>query len=353
MVDRVIGHGYLSVDLFFVLSGFVMALSYGRLFSASALSKAYPTFLLRRIARVYPLYIVVMFITAVQDVRHMLQHHISLLTYGPEFVANLFFLDGIGLSDRIVGSSWSVGAEFAAYLMLPVLLIATAGRGRAVISAIVAYVAVLLLAYPPFGATSPGVSGPLDIAAGYSVLPVVRCVAEFTIGLALFTCVDAIKNRFRNNMSSLLLMVVIVVVLAMPSADVLFVLLSAVLIAALLNDTIVTRAFAWRPIFFLGELSYAIYLWHRILFGFYNAIFARLSAHSGHLIAKLGAMACFWAILIGVAYASYRLIEVPGRRFVRNIEKRMFPAEDAALRVQEERTSSALVSDLGPASVAE
>lgn len=350
--DRIIGHGYLSVDLFFVLSGFVMALSYRSLFASSPTAKAYPAFLLRRVARVYPLYLVVMLITGVQDVRHMLQHHISLLTYGPEFVANLFFLDGVGFSDRIVGSSWSVGAEFAAYLMLPVLLLATAGISRAAISVTLSYIAVLLLAYPPFG-TSHGISGPLDLAEAYSTLPVIRCIAEFTIGLALFTCIDAVRSRFKSQLSSAVLMIAIVCVLAMPSGDVLFVLLSPLLIASLLNDTIVTRAFAWRPVFFMGELSYAIYLWHRILFGFYNAIFARLSAHSGHIVAKLGAMAGYWVILICVAYASYRLIEVPGRRFVRSIEKRMFPAEDAAIRVQEEKTSAALVSDIGPGQAAE
>ena len=49
-----LGHGYLAVDLFFVLSGFVMALNYGSRFAAGAHWPEYRLFLCRRFARVYP-----------------------------------------------------------------------------------------------------------------------------------------------------------------------------------------------------------------------------------------------------------------------------------------------------------
>ncbi len=51
--------GYLAVDLFFVLSGFMMALTYQRRFSSGFRSREYFHFLYLRLARVYPLYIVV------------------------------------------------------------------------------------------------------------------------------------------------------------------------------------------------------------------------------------------------------------------------------------------------------
>jgi peptidoglycan/LPS O-acetylase OafA/YrhL len=55
----VLTHGYLAVDLFFVLSGFVMALTYAELFEGGFSAGRYRDFLVRRIARVYPLYVVV------------------------------------------------------------------------------------------------------------------------------------------------------------------------------------------------------------------------------------------------------------------------------------------------------
>jgi peptidoglycan/LPS O-acetylase OafA/YrhL len=50
-------HGYLAVDIFFVLSGFVMALSYTHLFAKGLSVQSFGVFLVRRFARIYPLYI--------------------------------------------------------------------------------------------------------------------------------------------------------------------------------------------------------------------------------------------------------------------------------------------------------
>jgi peptidoglycan/LPS O-acetylase OafA/YrhL len=54
LLTTLIAHGYLAVDLFFVLSGFVMALNYGSLFETRMSFLAYRRFLGRRIARIYP-----------------------------------------------------------------------------------------------------------------------------------------------------------------------------------------------------------------------------------------------------------------------------------------------------------
>src|ERR1700712_169365 len=53
-----LAHGYLAVDLFFVLSGFVMTFNYASLFQEGYSFAAFRLFLSRRIARVYPLYLV-------------------------------------------------------------------------------------------------------------------------------------------------------------------------------------------------------------------------------------------------------------------------------------------------------
>ena len=52
-------HGYLAVDLFFVLSGFVMALNYQHLFEDGFSNQNYSIFLYKRLTRIYPLYIMV------------------------------------------------------------------------------------------------------------------------------------------------------------------------------------------------------------------------------------------------------------------------------------------------------
>ena len=57
-ISHLVARGYLAVDVFFVLSGFVMALTYGSLFRDRVTPPAFFTFLMRRVARLYPLYIV-------------------------------------------------------------------------------------------------------------------------------------------------------------------------------------------------------------------------------------------------------------------------------------------------------
>src|ERR1700733_15319536 len=51
-------HGYMAVDLFFMLSGFVIGLGYRNAFSGN-FSTNYRAFLIKRIARLYPAYIVI------------------------------------------------------------------------------------------------------------------------------------------------------------------------------------------------------------------------------------------------------------------------------------------------------
>src|SRR5215469_14862557 len=51
---------YLFVDFFFILSGFVIALSYGSMFSRGINLRDYIAFLIKRLARIYPLHIVLL-----------------------------------------------------------------------------------------------------------------------------------------------------------------------------------------------------------------------------------------------------------------------------------------------------
>ncbi len=58
-VSTFVNHGYLWVDLFFVLSGFVMAMIYRDLEGSQPKLVQYKAFLAHRIARIYPLYLVI------------------------------------------------------------------------------------------------------------------------------------------------------------------------------------------------------------------------------------------------------------------------------------------------------
>ncbi|MDX1650214.1 MAG: acyltransferase, partial [Myxococcota bacterium] len=121
--NQLLADGYLGVDVFFVLSGFILAFNYGgRLASRSD----YAVFLGHRIARIYPLHVVVLLgMVAVflgagalglqvrEEERFALDYHLPLhltMTHAWGFEESL----------RFNQPSWSVSAEFFAYLLFPV-----------------------------------------------------------------------------------------------------------------------------------------------------------------------------------------------------------------------------------------
>jgi len=95
------------------LSGYVMALTYAKLFAPAFDRHAVIDFLGRRIGRVYPAYITVTVVVA-------LDRMASTPWHGAEstmaLISNALMVQSWGFSYSIVGPSWSVSTEFAAYL---------------------------------------------------------------------------------------------------------------------------------------------------------------------------------------------------------------------------------------------
>jgi len=115
------GHGYLAVDLFFILSGFVMALSYGHYFKNGFSFERYGVFAVRRVARIYPLYLAVTLLALGE-----LLHYVGLtyvLSYDKrEVVSSVLMLQGWGISNSLIATGWSVSVEVAAYILFPLLI---------------------------------------------------------------------------------------------------------------------------------------------------------------------------------------------------------------------------------------
>jgi peptidoglycan/LPS O-acetylase OafA/YrhL len=52
-----VNRGYLGVDFFFILSGFILAYAHSELSNNQGTMNDYKTFMIKRIARIYPVYI--------------------------------------------------------------------------------------------------------------------------------------------------------------------------------------------------------------------------------------------------------------------------------------------------------
>jgi len=246
-----VNHGYLGVDLFFILSGYIMARTYGGPFTPAR----YAIFLRKRFARTYPLFITVTLaavaVGAVSEAREQIICGVAAL------IPNLLLIQSWGTPFcPIVSPSWSISTEWAAYFLFPLLWLCTTRWTRA--AACIAAATVLLLSLLS-DETVHQVGcriGPLNLGAGETFFPLLRCFSEFSLGLIAYRA-TGVRD------ASLWVAALIIGLLCFKATDVPVVLLFCVLVAMLGRDRgPVAAVLGWRPIYFLGEVSYSIYMVH-------------------------------------------------------------------------------------------
>jgi peptidoglycan/LPS O-acetylase OafA/YrhL len=320
---RIVDHGYLAVDLFFVLSGFVMAMNYGQAFASGPWAAAYRTFLGRRIARIYPLYLAATVAGFILVLLGWLGYEAT-VPVGVALAANLLMVQAWGIGASFDSPAWSISTEWAAYLAFPVLVTATAfGRPtRAWISGALCVVALagLCALGPPF-AQAYNLRAPLNLNGYWYALPVLRCIPEFTLGLLAYRLASTGAGRrlAASRWIAPLLCVLIVGLLALRRSDLAVVLGFALLVPSVVSDAHWPGTFlASRPIEFLGTLSYSIYLTHKLAYGLLSAIYSRAHAAGIPHAESIAAITCI-VLTIPIAYVAYRTIEVPSRRWLRTL----------------------------------
>lgn len=123
--ERLLGQGFLAVDLFFTLSGFVIALNYTGAF-ATLTARDYGRFLGRRLARIYPLHVVTLLLFLANPLAILLFSHSGApgQRYDPVYyLLSLLLLQNWGFVNHLAWNipAWSISAEWGAYLLFPLL----------------------------------------------------------------------------------------------------------------------------------------------------------------------------------------------------------------------------------------
>lgn len=322
--------GYIFVDFFFVLSGFIIAAAYGDLL-ARGFSRV--TFMMLRLGRIYPLHIAVVAGFALAKIGT--GHSLFEGSHGVEYLARaVFLLDGYFPNDLNYynAASWSISIELAAY-GLAALLFGRGVWGLAVagliwIAAVWGYLAEIDL--PVFGAMlQVGLMG-------------------FGLGVAAWALFSRLDPQKRLPWGSALEIAVLITAGLLISyvGDVTWRLLVCDLsfVAAVIlfarEEGAISRILAAPSMQALGRWSYSIYLTHLLIlatagYGLNAAVtkmgrtdLLRPSGVAGlekidfGLWGDTALTLIIAATVIAVSAGTYRMIEEPGRQWARTAARR-------------------------------
>ena len=318
--------GYSGVTIFFVLSGFVLAFNYLESMRSPSVRGVYNYFV-ARFARVYPLYLLVLFYVLVHQ--HALggsidgwwRNALAIQTWDP----NVFH------AFAFVGPAWSIGVEFFLYACFP-LLIPLLGRLRKppTILLAAAGVAVAMLALvAAFVVSGHGDLSFADPGSAHRWLyrtPLTR-LGDFALGILAALLFIQVRNQavYRRLGRPLAIAAAIAIagLMAWPalflsawSWDVAYALPAVLLIfgLAVAPAGLLARGLSLAPVVLLGEASYAFYLVHSPALGFFGGgIWAETMSFSV-LLNEIGVLGAIVALAVGL----HITIERPARQYLRN-----------------------------------
>jgi peptidoglycan/LPS O-acetylase OafA/YrhL len=308
-------YGYLGVDLFFVLSGFVIQNSYGD-HALHYCKRNFLVYMVSRYARVWPAHIVVLLA--------MLIFPLSLYLFSSsKSVPSHYDLDYFFFSVLLVQNwgfqsalkwnvpAWSISVETFSYLLFPLMsmFFGKWPRGGGIF-----YNCIILLCicFACFALQYIyGFFGAKGIGDQIESLGLLRCFFEFFVGV----CVASISRDMRGLIcAGIFLGVFACIDVAFVSSDnyvaVVPLLFALVILVSVVWNPVVSRFSLGRCLLFLGVISYSIYLVHmpiKYLFIYIN----------------LASLPLFWvlALYLGLvllsAWLLNRLVEIPAVSWMR------------------------------------
>lgn len=316
--STIVRGSWLFVDFFFVLSGFVIAHAYrARLASGFSVAR----FMGLRFGRIYPLHLFMLLVylaavlvagTGVEPDR----------TPG-QFVQNVLLLNSLHAATNSWNApSWSIAAEFWAYLAFAAIVVLLRGRAAIGFAALATIGLAVLVIWSREG---------LGTTFEFGLF---RCFYGFGIG-ALAHAMDP-RWRWSGTFAEIAVAVLTVILVAAPDGAIKYAapLLFAVVVLVFARASgLISRALRMRPMLLLGTLSYSIYMVHSFVQGRLHDLLELLEPRLGLELTRHDPVygdlltvsrgtsdvlsVLMLALVIAAAAFTYRFVEQPGRRWTR------------------------------------
>ena len=326
-----LGFGFAGVDLFFVLSGFLLALPFARATLSNSHQPAFGTYYKRRLLRVFPAYyaqLAIILVFGTWFITFKPVNGISLLAH-----LTMFFNIGGDPVRPLVGLWWTLPVELSFYLLLPLI----ASFLRPVKWVILLTLCILLSMIYRLWSADHFIAAPAGgVFLAASHLP--GSLPEFLLGssaalLVQWLNLKSIKKPSPGILDSLFLtgsalallwlwgvllpngaaywsghwsMLIAPVALGLP--------LSMMVLSFYWGSRIGRLLFANPVVYFLGLISYSLYLWHFVVMQqavvVFGSTWSNLSETTRFLYSLI--------LVVLVSTVSYYLFERPFFRLASN-----------------------------------
>ena len=317
----VVSNGYLAVDFFFLLSGFILAFKYHKEFSEHP-QQGYTAFIIKRLARIYPLHFFVMLgYLGVPAAIYVLKGHAGTFTFD-SYIVKLFLIDLWLINHQYWQTwnvpSWTISGELFAYMLFPIaiFLIQKLPVYVRLISPLIIF-SILAASYGYFDYDS--------IGEGIGRLGLIRCLSQFSVGIFIYFIWQEFGTKFSLTVASVFFPLILVGswFYSLPNYCYVPAAFALLLLMSISTNSYLHSILNTRPLVYLGDISYSVYLTHALIGEFFFRIMLENDEHANELL-----LISYTGIVILTSAITHKLVENYFRRKI--IEK--FISKESIIR---------------------
>jgi len=317
-------NGWLFVDFFFVLSGFVVAMNYQEKIKTS---NQLFNFQARRFLRLYPLHLLMLFaFLGVELAKYFVQVKFDMVATNQAFSINNLtsFLENIFLLQNLLNEtltwnlpSWSISSEFYVYLVFGFLTLVFHNKKS---------ILLVLFFFLSLGSFLFLVENSMGTENGFF-----RCTYSFFLGALIFNFYRRFNYNIPSYISYILMLASIFVVTFSMGKDSAMTALTPIAFASLILSLVMSKGNSFLKkilnntyLIYLGTISYGVYMIHSLVWWVlaqFSKFVLKVPMHVDsegltslafdNLILANSMMIIGLIIIIGLSHLSYKLIEMP------------------------------------------
>lgn len=340
---KFIGAGWIWVDFFFILSGFIISYVYRDTFNQSLERSTYWKYIVARFARIYPLHFFTLIWSLVCAIiiRHYADpiHSFFATIYNPAAApASLLLIQSLHLyqTPPLNTPSWSLSTEWWVYMIFPFLVpyfsrIKVGGKILTLLF-IIGFYLVIKYVLGPIAQPIPGLPK-LNVLTDFGLL---RCLAGFLLGMLILEIYrkGIGYNVLKRSWCFIIIFAATVISMKFEIEDLFLVLLffPLIILTAAYNNTTIKRILETPFLQRLGDWSFSIYMVHIPIAQIFIIFLVKANPsiyasfppqRSGPPDFTTGLIVCIGLLVLTLITASltYRYIEVPARNYINKLFK--------------------------------